>query len=70
VPDLVEAVELALVVDEAVGEGVGSGIERAVGLEEAGFGEGLAGVVLDVEVDPGFVEVALLGTKEWPMPLF
>ena len=63
VPDLVEAVELALVVDEAVGEGVGSGIERAVGLEEAGFGEGLAGVVLDVEVDPGFVEVALLGDE-------
>ena len=31
VPDLVQVVQLALVVDEAVGEGMGGGVERAVG---------------------------------------
>ena len=41
VPDLVEVVQLALDVDEAVGEGVGGGIEVAVGLDEAALGDGL-----------------------------
>ena len=63
VPDLVEVVELALFVDDAVGEGVGGGVEAAVGLEESGFGEGFAGCVLDGEVYPGFVEVALFGDE-------
>ncbi len=60
-PDFVERIQLAFGVDEAVGEGVGGGIEVAVGLDEAGFGEDFAGAVLDGEVDPRFVEVALLG---------
>ena len=38
-PDLVEIVELAFGVDEAVGEGVGGGVEVAVGLDEAALGE-------------------------------
>ena len=63
VPDLVEVVQLALDVDQAVGEGVGGGVEVAVGLDEAALGEDLAGGVLDGEVDPGFVEVALLGNE-------
>ncbi len=63
VPDLVNVVEFALFVDEAVGEGVRRGIEVAVGLQEAAFGEGLAGAVLHGEVDPGLVEVALLGDE-------
>jgi hypothetical protein len=62
VPDLVQVVELALDVDQAVGEGVGAGVEIAVGLDESALGEGLA-AVLDGEVDPGFVEVALLGNE-------
>ena len=61
VPDLVERIQFAFDVDEAVGEGVGGGIEVAVGLDEAGLGENFAGAVLDGEVDPGLVEVALLG---------
>ena len=60
VPDLVEVVEFALHIDEAVGEGVGGGVEIAVGLQEPAFGEDLAGAVLDGEVDPGLIEVALL----------
>ena len=63
VPDLVQAVELAVDVDEAVGEGVGGRVEVAVGLDEAAFGDGFAGGVLDDEVDPAFVEVALLGDE-------
>jgi hypothetical protein len=63
VPDLVQVVELALDVDQAVGEGVGAGVEVAVGLDEAALGEGFAGGVLDREVDPGLVEVALLGDE-------
>ena len=39
VPDLVNVVELALDVDEAVGEGVRRGIEFAVGLDEAALGQ-------------------------------
>ncbi len=62
-PDLVEVVQLAFDVDQAVGEGVGGGIEVAVGLDEAGLGENFAGAVLDGEVDPGLVEVALLGDE-------
>ena len=62
-PDLVDVVQFALGVDEAIGEGVGGGIEIAVGLNEAALGEGLAGAVLDREVDPGFIEVALLGDE-------
>ena len=61
VPDLVEIVDLALDVDEAVGEAVGAGIEVAVGLDDAGVGEGLAGCVLGFELDPALVHVALLG---------
>ena len=63
VPDLVDAVQLALVVDEAIGEGVGRGVEVAVGLDEAAFAEDFAGAVLDDEVDPSLVEVALLGDQ-------
>ncbi len=63
VPDLVQVVELAFYVDEAVGEGVGGGVEVAVGLDKAAFGEGFAGAVFDGEVDPGLVEVALLGDE-------
>ena len=63
VPDLVQVVEFALDVDQAVGEGVGAGVEVAVGLDEAALGEGFAGAVLDGEVDPGLVEVALLGDE-------
>ncbi len=39
------------------------GIEIAVGLNEATLGESLAGAVFDGEVDPCFVEVALLGDE-------
>ena len=49
VPDLVEVVELALDVDEAVGEGVRGGIEFAVGLDEAALGEDFAGASLTVK---------------------
>ena len=63
VPDLVQVVQLALDVDEAVGEGVGGGVEVAVGLKEAALGQDLAGGVLDREIDPGLVEVALLGDE-------
>ena len=34
------------------------------------LGEDFAGRVFDDEIDPGFVEVALLGHEEWAMPLF
>ena len=61
VPDLVEVVDLAFDIDEAIGEGVRGGIEVAVGLDESGFGEDFAVAVFDGEVDPGLVEVALLG---------
>ena len=61
VPDLVNAVQSSLDVDEAVGEGVGGGVEVAIGLDEAAFGNGFAGGILDGEVDPGLVEIALLG---------
>ena len=63
VPDLVNIVEFAFDVDEAVGEGVRGGVEFAVGLDEAALGDDFAGAVLDGEVDPGFVEVALLGNE-------
>ena len=49
VPDLVEVVQFALVVDEAIGEGVRAGIEIAVGLEEAALSERLAGASLTVK---------------------
>jgi len=52
VPYLVQRIQFAFGVDEAVGEGVGGGIEVAVGLDEAGFGESLASAVFDGEVDP------------------
>src|SRR5580658_4574074 len=52
-PDLVEIVELTLVVDDAVGEGMGGGVEIAVGLEKSAFDEGLASGILHDEVDPG-----------------
>ena len=61
VPDLVEIVDLALDVDEAVGEAVGAGVEVAVRLDYAGVGEGLAGCVFSFEFDPALVHVALLG---------
>ena len=62
-PDLVEVVEFAFDVDEAVGEGVGGGVEVSVGLDESAFGERFAGAVLDGEVDPGLVEVSQLGDE-------
>ena len=58
-----EIVDLAFDVDEAVGERVRGGVEIAVGLDEAALGEGFAGAVFDGEVDPGFVEVTLLGNE-------
>ena len=60
VPDLMEIVEFAFYVNKAVGEGVCGGVEIAVGLDETRLGEDFAGAVLDGEVDPGLVEVALL----------
>ena len=62
-PDLVEVVEFAFCVDQAIGEGVGGGVEVAVGLEESALGEDFAGTVFHGEVDPGLVEVALLGDE-------
>ncbi len=42
---------------------MGGGVEVAIGLEESALGEGFAGAVFDREVDPGLVEVALLGNE-------
>ena len=60
-PDLVEVVECAFLVDEAVGEAVGALVEVAVGLEEAGLHEDGAVRRFDGELHPGLVHVALLG---------
>src|SRR6185437_7349882 len=49
--------------DEPVGERVRGGIEVAIGLNEAGFDESLAGGVLEGEVDPGLIEISLLGDE-------
>ena len=61
VPDLMLGVEAAARIDEAVGEGVGALVEVTVGLDEAALKDDLACLVLDTEVDPGLVHVALLG---------
>ena len=42
---------------------MGAGVEVAVRLYKAAFGQSLARAVLDGEVDPGLVEVALLGNE-------
>ena len=51
-PDLVNVVELALDVDQAISERVRRGVEFAVGLEESALGKHLARRILHREVDP------------------
>ena len=58
-----QVVELALLVDEAVGEAVGGGIECSIGLEVAASGEHFAVGILDGEGYPGLVEITLLGDE-------
>ena len=52
VPDLVQSVEFALVVDQPIGEGMRRGIEIAVRLDEPGFGDDLSTAILHGEVYP------------------
>jgi len=63
VPDLVEAVELALVVDERLVKEWAPGSSEPSGWRKPDSARVLPALFLDVEVDPGFVEVALLGDE-------